>query len=265
MGHTYVDMSLFLLLVTALIFFLLLFILILLFLHRRKQLRHNELLSAVRSMHEQQLLGLQLAAQEETFAYLARELHDHINLSLTLLKLNLHGFRDRLSEDDQAALESSLLALEQVSHQVSQLARSWNTDVLQSRGFLSALQTEVERIEQLRLFRLDFCVEGEPVHLDSQKEIIALRLIQEAFNNILKHAGAQCVKLAVIFSPVGLEIDINDDGKGFLMNQMNNDFYRKSGKSGLRNLQTRAKLIGGFMRLDSCPGHGTRLFFSIPI
>jgi two-component system NarL family sensor kinase len=263
MEHPYSDMSLFLLIVTALLLFLLLLVLGLLFLHRRKQLKHSEILSAIHSLHDEQSLRLQLAAQEETFAHLARELHDHVNLSLTLVKLHLNSFRNRLPVEDQVELDNSLLALQQVSEHVSQLARSWNTDVLQSRGFLSALQAEVERIEQLGIFSITFCTEGEPVHLDSRKEIVVLRLIQEAFNNILKHAHAKHVRLKLNYAHCRLDISIEDDGKGFSMNNVTGD--RNSGKSGLHNFRSRIKSIGGSMRLDASPGNGTALFFSIPV
>lgn len=265
MEHTYADMSLFLLIITVLLLFLLLLVLALLFLHRRKQLKHSELLSAIHSLHDQQQLRLQLAVQEETFAYLARELHDNVNLSLTLVKLHLNGFRSRLNAGDQAELNNSLLSLENVSRQVSQLAKSWNTDVLESRGFLSALQAEVERIEQLGAFHIAFGICGEPVHLDNKKEIVVLRLIQEALNNILKHANARNVGLQLSYSHCRLEISIDDDGKGFSMNDLTSEAYRKGGKSGLRNLQSRIKIIGGTMQLESFPGSGTRLLFTIPV
>jgi len=265
MEHTYADMSLFLLLITVLLLFLLLLVLALLFLHRRKQLKHSELLSAIHSLHDQQSLRLQLAVREETFAYLARELHDNVNLSLTLVKLHLNGFSSRLNAGDRAELNNALVSLENVSRQVSQLAKSWNTDVLESRGFLSALQAEVERIEQLGAFHIEFCTRGEPVHLDNKKEIVVLRLIQEAFNNILKHANARNVRLQLNYSHCRLEIRINDDGKGFAMNDLASEAYRKAGKSGLRNLQSRIKLIGGMMQLESYPGSGTQLSFTVPV
>jgi two-component system NarL family sensor kinase len=265
MEHTYADMSLFLLIITVLLLFLLLLVLVLLFLHRKKQLKHSELLSAIHSLHDQQSLRLQLAVQEETFVYLARELHDNVNLSLTLVKLHLNGFRSRLNPGDQAELDNSLVSLENVSRQVSQLAKSWNTDVLESRGFLSALQAEVERIGLLGAFYIEFCTLGEPVHLDNKKEIVVLRLIQEAFNNILKHANARNVRLQLTYSHCRLEISIDDDGKGFSMNDLAGEAYRTGGKSGLRNLQSRIKLIGGTMQLESFPGSGTKLLFTIPV
>lgn len=265
MEHTYADMSLFLLIVTVLLFFLLVVVLVLLFLHRRKQLKHSELLTAIHALHDQQSLRLQLAVQEETFAYLARELHDNVNLSLTLVKLQLNGFSTRLNAGDQAELNNSLDSLENVSRQVAQLAKSWNTDVLESRGFLSALQAEVERISQLGIFHIEFYTRGEPVHLDNKKEIVVLRLIQEAFNNILKHANARNVRLQLSYSHCRLEISINDDGKGFSPNELTSEAYRKGGNSGIRNLQSRIKLLDGTMQLESLPGSGTKLLFSIPV
>jgi signal transduction histidine kinase len=105
-------------------------------------------------------------------------------------------------------------------------------------------------------------VAGEPVFMDCEKELVVFRIIQEAFNNIVKHSGASAVWLKLDYSNHFLDIMIRDNGIGFNRDEA----LAKKGNSnaGLNNMLKRAKLFGGHLLLESRPQRGTQILVSVP-
>ena len=85
-----------------------------------------------------------------------------------------------------------------------------------------------------------------------------LRLLQEALSNVLKHACARRVRLTTRHKGSYVEIRVEDDGDGF-------DIETAQLGRGLKSQQRRAKTLGGSVRVDSSPGHGTRLSLRLPV
>jgi signal transduction histidine kinase len=98
------------------------------------------------------------------------------------------------------------------------------------------------------------------VYMDIQRELLIFRIIQEAFNNIIKHAKATETVLTLDYNATGLTITVRDNGSGFIL--PDNGQSDKTGKAGLKNMETRAKMIGGKMQLESIIDKGTILSFS---
>ena len=83
------------------------------------------------------------------------------------------------------------------------------------------------------------------IRLSSKKELILFRIVQEAINNIIKHSHATIVNITLEFSDQDLQIEIKDNGKGFDVSLGNHE------GSGLRNMRSRAELIGGTFQMRS--------------
>lgn len=259
------DIVIFLLVTTGIILLLAVLIITLLYLYKKKQTAHQEKLELLQLDHERNMLATRLEIQEDTFSHISREIHDNINLSLTLAKLHLNTIN--LQEKEPAA-EKVAASVELLSHSIddlSRLSRSLNADIIQSQGLLTALDNEIARIRATGLFRLDYSIEGTPVYMDTQKELVIFRIIQEAFNNILKHARASVVALGLYYKPEELLIRVKDNGEGFIHNNLNGDNDPgKRGKAGLKNMAGRTRAISGNMSVLSAPGQGTELSFTIP-
>jgi signal transduction histidine kinase len=95
--------------------------------------------------------------------------------------------------------------------------------------------------------------------MDAQKELIIFRIVQEAFNNIIKHAEARHAGLRLHYDETKLCIAVSDDGNGF-----DPDMVGSKKQAGLRNMETRTKMLGGTMNISSFPSYGTTLSFTIP-
>jgi len=91
---------------------------------------------------------------------------------------------------------------------------------------------------------------------------VIFRIIQEAFNNIIKHAHASKVWLHLNYNETCLEVLIKDDGVGFAKEEVFNE--KDSQKAGLTNMQTRAKLFGGTVLIESKEHSGTKILVKVP-
>ena len=98
-----------------------------------------------------------------------------------------------------------------------------------------------------------------PIYMDSHKELLIFRMIQESLKNIIKHSGAKQVQLILNYQDTSLDIEIKDDGIGF-------DPEKKTERkeAGLNNIKTRLKLLNGYLNIHSRPYYGTSINLSIP-
>lgn len=239
------------------------FIISLIYLYQKKQIIYHHKLDALKLDHEKNLLAAQLEVQENTFQHVSREIHDNINLSLTLAKLHLNTLNWSDQQKTIWQVNNSIELLSESISKLSSVSKSLDSDIIISHGLIDALENEINRIKKPGLFTIDFDIEGDPVYMDNQKELIIFRIIQEAFNNIIRHAESTNVHITLTYSPEKLCICIEDNGKGFIFSE-NGTVTTKNG-AGLRNMSTRTQMIKGKMSIKSEPGKGTLLKFIIPV
>jgi signal transduction histidine kinase len=256
------DIAVFLVVTTIIILLLASLIFTLIFLYQKKQLAYKQNLESLNLDHEKSLMAAQLEIQEDTFQHISREIHDNISLSLTLAKLNLNTLNWKEKDIDLMQVNCSIDLISQSIINLSDISKSLNSDIISSQGLITAIENEISRIERAGLFDITLRITGEPVFLDTQRELIIFRIIQEAFNNVIKHATATHTVLTLHYEVAILYITFEDDGIGFTLS--NNTAPGKSGKAGLKNMEARSKMIGGKMQLTSIPDKGTTLSFSFP-
>ena len=257
------DVVLFLLITSLLIVIMASFIVTVLYFYRKRQIIYQRDLEKIKSEFEKNILGAQLEIQEQTLQNISREIHDHICLNLTLAKLNLITLNHEDRRQTSDLVNSSIGILGQSIQELSDLAHGMDTELLESHGLIAALKLEVEKIQRLKLFDLNMKIRGNPIFIDCQKELVVFRIIQESFNNVLKHAGAKNVSLHLFYDRNHMEAFIQDDGVGFSKEKQCNNGNAKH-QSGLTNMQKRARLINGNCNITSEIGKGTSVHLSIP-
>ncbi len=104
-----------------------------------------------------------------------------------------------------------------------------------------------------------FTTHGEPRPLSPHVGSRLFSLVQECLNNVQKHAQAQQVHIAVHWLANGLRVTVSDDGIGFDVNQA-----ARPGHYGLAMMRENITEIGGALMVDSAPGQGAQLQFTIP-
>lgn len=256
------DIIIFLLVTTVIILMLTGLIIMLIYLYKKKQLSYQENVETLKLDHEKNLMAAQLEMQEETLQHISREIHDNISLSLTLAKLHLNTLN--LEEPEKAGFQvnSSIELISKSLNNLSGISKSLNSDIISSQGLIKALENEIQRIRETGLFAIDFRITGEPVYMVTQKELIIFRIVQEAFNNIIKHARANNAGLILHYDEKELSIKVTDDGVGFEMPGEVNTV--KNNKAGLKNMETRTRMIQGDMKIQSKANQGSVLSFNIP-
>ncbi len=105
---------------------------------------------------------------------------------------------------------------------------------------------------------------GKVELLPPEFEVNLFRIVQEALNNILKHAKASEVRITVSHEPKALRLVVEDNGCGFEQARLQSSPPNQRGL-GVRQLAERARMMGGRVNLQSRPGHGTRLTVEVPL
>jgi len=263
MQETHYNITAFLLIITFLILLMGGFILTILFLYRNKQIAYQKELEIIKSEFEKTLLSTQLEMQEQTVQNISREIHDHICLNLTLAKLNLVTIEYHNKHQVIENINSSVDILGKSIHELSDISHSMNPELIETNGLITALDLEIEKMKKLNLFQITLSINGNSVYMDSQKELFIFRIIQEAFNNILKHAKAKNVLLYLYYHQDHMEALVQDDGQGFVLGNYSENSLTKH-HSGLKNMRKRAQLIKGDCEVVSEPGNGTKIKLSVP-
>lgn len=109
--------------------------------------------------------------------------------------------------------------------------------------------------------RLHWSIDGNiPVipYLDARNCLHVLRIVQEIFTNILKHANATEISLEVTRGPKHVGVQIRDNGVGFVLERCQHG-------RGLKNLSQRAEALGGSIDMHTEVGHGTRFLLKLPL
>ena len=107
--------------------------------------------------------------------------------------------------------------------------------------------------------RVEFECEAELPRLTSRAEAELLRIIQEALNNVVRHADATVVRVRVEIADSHLELLVGDNGVGF------EPLDVADGRFGLASMRERALIIGGEITIDSRPQDGTRVRVRVPV
>jgi two-component system, NarL family, sensor kinase len=249
--------------ITFILMLLVCFILGILFIHQKKQMAYFEAIEKLKHDHERNILKTQLEITEQTFQHISREIHDNISLSLTLAKLTLNTM-DWLTPDlakNQVSASSDQIT--KALNDLTDISKSLSSDLINNHGLIQTLSSEIRKIDGLGLFKLIYDVRGETVFMDSQKELVIFRIIQEAFNNIIKHANATCVKLNLSYRSGHVALSISDNGDGFNLSE--STIPRKNSlKAGLNNMKKRAEIFNGEFSVKSQLKKGTTIFVTIP-
>lgn len=205
------------------------------------------------------LLQSRLEIQEETFKSISRELHDNIGQILTLAKLHLNTLTLENNDESRERLNGAIDMITQTIQSLRDVSKNLHADTISKNGLVPALETEIRIIEKLGILQPVFRVKGQPVHMDDNKSLIIFRIVQEALQNIVKHARATILEMNVDYSLEQMKLTISDNGTGF-------NWYESRDKgSGLRNMTDRARIIGAKFDIQRPAANGTIIILSIPI
>ncbi|HSJ52787.1 MAG TPA: sensor histidine kinase, partial [Anaerolineae bacterium] len=208
------------------------------------------------SMHD--YLGVVTAAQEEERKRLARDLHDDTIQNLIALKQRVQSLRRKAGQDPdtvQSRLAELQALLETTMDEVRRFSRALRPIYLEEAGLVAALEALARDTSQDGVDTA-FEVQGDAWRLPPETELALYRIVQEALNNVTKHAQTARARVAVEFSEQQVAIRVEDGGVGFNVPGRVTELA-EAGHYGLMGMQERAQLAGAQLRVQSQPGLGT--------
>lgn len=246
-----------------------------------QQLRASEqqLKATNQQLHasEQQLLDYQaqlksLASQltlveESERRRIATELHATIGQSLAVSKLQLDVLRQSVSDKKLVkALDEVCNTLGETIQDTRTLTFDLSFPILYELGFETAVAGWLsERIqEKYDIAATKFEDDGQPKPLDDDIRVLLFRDVRELLINVVKHAQAKKVKVSVRRVGRQIHVGVEDDGRGFDPAKVRATAVKKGG-FGLFSIRERLEQIGGELKIDSAPGHGTNVTVVAPL
>lgn len=204
--------------------------------------------------------------QEEERKRLARELHDETAQSLIALGQRLEMIQKALNKDPQEAL-AQLVELRAMTAEALANVRQFSRDLrpiyLEDLGLLPALEMLVQEMSARNGIAPELRVTGTPQRLSPDLELAIYRIVQEALNNVSRHAHARQVTVEAAFGAHGVSVSVEDNGVGFQVPE-SPDALVQAGHFGLMGIRERALLFGGHVTISSQPGAGTKLVVYLP-
>ena len=225
--------------------------------------RGAELTAINYDLHE--LSNRILHVQEDERKRLSRELHDQVGQALTVLKWNL-GLLLRSGEVDATLLKQKLAdsqtLLEEAMDLVHRFAIELRPAMLDELGLVPALRSYLKALAQRTLLQVRFHGSAAAEQLRSEQKIVLFRVAQESLTNVVKHAQASQVKVALHTLKHVVQMQITDNGQGFPVDTKAPGHRRK--RLGLLGMQERVRLVNGQFAVTSAPGQGTTVCVEIP-
>ena len=203
-----------------------------------------------------------LAVAEER-ARIARELHDIVGHSVSVMTVQAAGVRSLLKPEQEREREALLIieqtgreALAEMRRMVDVLRRPEEAPALAPQPSLGHVDKLVSQAREAGL-PVELRIEGDPVQLSAGVDLTAYRLVQEGLTNAIKHARAGHAEVVVRYSNRNVELTVSDDGSG--------DGDGEKGGNGLVGMRERVSVYGGELDAGPRPEGGYRLHATLPL
>ena len=203
-----------------------------------------------------------IQAQEAERGRLAKKMHDGPAQALSNFILQTE-ISIRLFDVDQVKAKEELAGIKTAAASTFQKVRDFIFDLrpmmLDDLGLVPTITRYVETFKEQSGIEVRLISTGMEQRFESYLEMMVFRAIQELLGNIALHSQATKVIVQMDSSPTGLRVSIEDNGKGFDVEKI----QEKTGM-GLKVIRDRVQMLGGTMEIHSTVGHGTHILFQIP-
>ncbi|HDO06396.1 MAG TPA: HAMP domain-containing protein [Bacteroidetes bacterium] len=199
-------------------------------------------------------------AQEEERQRLSRELHDGLGPLLLTGKMKLESALNTKKEAMKATMGEVMKLFSDTVQEIRNISNNMMPSGLKEFGLSIALQNLCKEVMDNHPIKIHLVLDLKQNHYAKTTEIYLFRIVQEAINNTLKHAGARHIQLSLEEIESHLFFTLRDDGRGF-----DADSPPPHKGNGLINMKERVNLLNGYFELTTSPGKGTKIDIEIPI
>lgn len=198
--------------------------------------------------------------QENERKNISRELHDAVGQSMSAVQFELHDLSLALKlypEPLRTRVDRIRELVESSVAMVRNMALLLRPSMLDDLGLAAALEWQASQVSKSTGMRIEIASDRFSGELPEEHKICVFRVVQEALNNVCRHARASSVEITLRSSEEEIAVKIRDDGRGFRT-------PRRTGL-GLIGMQERVVSLGGALTVGSEPGKGTTIEISLPL
>jgi signal transduction histidine kinase len=206
----------------------------------------------MQSQYSEELLKIKLQTQEETLNWLGKELHDNIAQLLNSSKV-LVGVAQRIEKSEET-LAIANDTLDKAILEVRMLSKSLSREWLEQFSFGENIVAEAVRINATKEITMTIDC-PEKIEMSRERQLILFRMVQEAFQNSLKHSGGTQIRITASQQEGNILVTVEDNGKGFSLDHEG---------FGMNSIKHRALLLGGMANWHS-DSHGTSIRIQLPL
>jgi signal transduction histidine kinase len=228
--------------------FLLSFILV----HRRRLADH---LLKEEERYQRLLTEGMIEVQEREREWIGRELHDNVNQVLTTVKLYLEMASKQV---DNPLIPRSMQLINTSINEIRDLSHQLSAPTLGTRSLTDSINALIEMISFSSNLVITFDHDEYRGQLNMNQKLALYRILQELMKNVVRHSGATKVWVTLGQKNMEVILKVRDNGKGF-------DPAREGSGIGIKNILSRARVIGGKVNIESAPGKGCFIKVVIPV
>lgn len=198
--------------------------------------------------------------QETERKNISRDLHDAVGQSMSAVQFELHDLGLVLApypEPLRTRVDRMRELVESSVAMVRNMALLLRPSMLDDLGLAAALEWQADQVSKSTGVRIEMASDAFSSDLPEEHKICVFRVVQEALNNVCRHARASSVEIALQSNERGISVKIRDDGRGFRLPRRNG--------LGLIGMQERVESLGGRLTVDSEPGRGTTIEIALPL
>jgi signal transduction histidine kinase len=199
--------------------------------------------------------------REEEKQRIAREVHDELGATLSVLKMDLESLEGQLPENLVAARAKRTAMIQLVDSAVAttrKIVTDLRPSILDDLGLPAALRWQVGEYEKHTKLRLQLDMPDPDIALDRERGLALFRIFQETVTNVARHANAASVWITLAQNDRAYVLTVRDDGDG-----VSDEALRKPTSHGVRGMRERAQHFGGNLSVSSS-GEGTTVVVTIP-
>ncbi len=236
---------------------------IFLFVYYRNKVKQRQLYE--RKLNEEQKSRFRevIEAIESERKRIAVDLHDSLGQMLSITKLylsSLEEVKELQEENNKLMYDSVVKMIDDSRGELRNISFNIMPGSFIKYGLIVAIDELGNKINQSNQIKFQFTNLGFDKRLDENLEISIYRIIQEAVNNIVKHANATEIQLNMILNGNNCNLKIADNGKGMEQFEKNN-----SAGLGWKSIYSRVEMLEGTIEVNSAPGEGTEIRIVLPV
>jgi len=216
------------------------------------------------SAAKSQMAGIEMIvnAQEAERQRLSRQMHDGPAQALSNFILQTE-IAMRLLDVDPAQARDELGNLKNSAMGTFQKVRNFIFELrpmmLDDLGLVPTLRKYSDAFKEQSGLEVSVMVTGAERRLESYLEVMIFRAVQELLGNASRHSQATMIKVQIDLGNEFIRVNVEDNGKGFAPETL-----QDSTSLGLKLIRERAEMLGGVFEVESAPGSGARISFTVP-